>query len=783
MARSVTFNGITRYRPGAIVRVNNEAANQIGITSSGAMALIGEADGGEPGSVSGLVSLRDPSRATDLFRSGPLVDAIKLAFQSSGDPLIPGGAAEVVIYKTNASTQSQVNLPSATINVVNTTVSGGASTTTNVDVAATLVASAHIGRWVEITIAALPGSPSFLRRITANTTGQITVTPALPSAPAAADVVQIRANLINVLSRDYGLHTADIQVNLDYTGATESYQMQVDFEGTTQLSPQLGGITRNYLHVVYRGGAVGASTAVVGSASTTTVIDVTAASLVNLAHVDKTFILRDSSGNLKAISKILTNGTGQITLAVALEEAPVAGDLVEIRNVTNAVAQFSGASGLATSFASTITGVVGDDLAITISATMTLRQLASAINTNPNYLATVPATINPDTTLASLFDWGASTSVNIQRSYTGTVSTTGFRQDLNEVISWINDEAQYVTATRSDDDALDGGDLNAVDYPDTTGDPLPWMFQLYGGARGISANSDFQAGLDACLLRVIDEVVPLIDEDLTNEGNGSTATWAAVSQQLAEHVHEARGVAGKERGGWIGFQGDKDEILAASISINDPDVQMTAQYPTIVGIDGDLVEKGPRELAVMGASMRLGVPEVGEPLTNKFLRVSAVTQDSSWDPSDTTDSADMIINGVMFCETVAGQGTRWVRDLTTWVRDDNLALSEGSVRDVVRFVAYGLRVLIERRFTGRKATPATISSIKDAVSSQLEAYRSGNIIVDSTDPATGATIRAYYGLKVTSSGDIVTISVGFFPVPGINFELIDLAVSIASQSA
>jgi hypothetical protein len=778
MARSVSFNGITRFRPGAITRINSEAANQIGITSSGALAIVGEAEGGAPGAVSGLVSLRDPSRATDLFRSGPIVDAIKLAFQSSGDPLIPGGAAEVVVYKTNQSVQSQVNLPSTSINVINTTVSGGASTTTAIDVAAVLVASAHIGRWVEITIAALPGTPTFLRRITANTTSQITVTPALPSAPAAADVVQIRANLINIESRDYGLHTTGIEVNLDYNATDESYQVSTEFEGATQLSPTLGGQARNYLHVVYRGGSV-ADTSVVVSGSTTTVVNVTPASLIAAAHNNQTFILRDSSG----ISRITTNGTGSVTLATALSAVPVVGDLVEIRAVTNAVGQFNGASGVATSFATTITGVSGDNLSITITALMTLRELAAAINTNTNYVATIPASINPDTTLASEFDWGSSTSINLQTSYSGTVATTGFRQDITEVLDWINEEAQYITASRSTTDALDGGDLNAVDYPDSTGDALPWTFQLYGGSRGISANSNFQAGLDTLLLRIVDEVVPLIDQDLTNEGNGSTATWAAVSAQLYDHVSAARGTVGKERGAWIGVRGTKSAVITAANGINDPDIAIVAQNPTVVGVDGNLTAKGPRELAVMGASMRLGVPEVGEPLTNKFLRVSSLTQDSSWDPSDVTDSADMILNGVMFAETIAGQGTRWVRDLTSWIRDDNLALSEGSVRDVVRFVAYGLRTLIERRFTGRKATPATIASIKDTVASQLEVYRTGNIIVDSTDPATGATIKAYYGLKVTSSGDVVTISVGFFPVPGINFELIDLAVSIASQSA
>lgn len=781
MARSVTYNGITRFRPGAIVKVNNDAANQIGITASGSLAIVGEATGGAPGSLAGLVSLRDASRAVDLYRSGPLVDAIKLAIQSSGDALIAGGASEVVIYKTNASTQSQVNLPSTTINVVNTTASAG-STTTSVNVAATLVASAHIDRWVEITIAALPGAPSFLRRITANTTTAITVTPALPSAPAAADVVQIRANLLNVKSRDYGAHTAGISVNMDYNPTDESYQVSTSFEGLTQLSPTLGGLARNYLHVVYRGGSVTDSSVVVAG-STVSTVNVTPASLVAAAHVSQTFILRDASGNLKAISKITTNGTGDITLAVNLSAVPVVGDLVEIRGVTNAVGQFSGASGLANQFATTITGVTGDNLAITITPTMTLRELAGLINTNTNYVATIPTAINPDTSLASEFDWSASTSINLQRSYTGTVSTLGFRQDLNEVLDWINVEAQYIVATRSVTDVVDGGDLNAVDYPDSTGDALPWTFQLYGGIRGISANSDFQAGLDKLLLRPISQVVPLIDQDLTNEGNGSTATWTAVSAQLSSHVASARGAVGKFRGAVIGSRGTKAQIITNANSINDPDVQMTAQSPTIVGVDGSLVAKGPRELAVMAASMRLGVPEVGEPLTYKFLRVSSLTQDSSWDPSDETDAADMILNGVLFAETIQQQGTRWVRDLTTWVRDDNLALSEGSVRDIVRNVADAIRTKVESRFTGRKALPATVAAVKDAVSSELEVKRTGNIIVDSTDPATGAFVRAYYGLKVTSSGDIITISVGFFPAPGINFELIDLAVSVASQSA
>jgi hypothetical protein len=188
-------------------------------------------------------------------------------------------------------------------------------------------------------------------------------------------------------------------------------------------------------------------------------------------------------------------------------------------------------------------------------------------------------------------------------------------------------------------------------------------------------------------------------------------------------------------------------------------------------------------LAVMAASMRSGVQEVAEPLTHKLVRSSGMTQDATWDPGDLTDANEMIINGVLFTETIDGVGTRWVRDLTTWVADDNLAYSEGSIRDAVRFVAYGLRTTLVERFTGKKAAPSTIANVKDAAATFLELTRQDDIIVDSTDPTTGSTIKAYHNLKVTSSGDTVRINVGIFPVPGINFQLTDIYLQLPTQSS
>lgn len=786
MARSVTFNGITRFRPGGITRINAEALNQIGVTAGGVLGLIGEADGGAPGSVSGLVALRDPADASSLFRSGPLVDAIKLAFQSSGDPLIPGGAAQVVVYKTNNSTGSAVQVPDLANALYSAVVAQAGSTTTLLNAPAAtfpVALDALEGRWLIIQLSALAGSPTYLRRITASTATSVTITPALPAAPVSGvDTFDVYATLMEVSSRDYGLHTSTISVSIDYNPADESYQVATTADEEEQISPTLGGNLRNYLHVLYRGGAPQyAVPAAIASATSSVILPV--APMVAGAFNNMTLVVKDSFGNVRATNKIATNTITDINLVVPLSFVPDVTDVFEVFAATNAVGTINGANGVASSFSTAITGVSGDNLSITIPAGMTIRQLAAAINANPNYVATIPPAINGDTALATAFDFGSSTSINLQFSFSGTTSTLGFRQDLQEIVSWINSTSAYLTAARYTEDALDGADGLTFDYPSTTGDPSPFAFQLYGGTRGISSNSDFQDGFDRMLLRVVDEVVPLIDQDLINEGFSSTATWEAVSAQLVDHVTAARGAAGLERGGWLGFRGNKTQIIQAANNVNDADIALVAQSPTVVGATGDLVLKGPRELAVMGASMRLGVNEIGEPLTNKYLRASALTQDSSWNPSSVTDSGDFIQNGVMFAEVIPGQGTKWVRDMTTWVKDDNLAFSEGSVRDVVRYVAYNLRKTIESRFTGRKATPATIASVKDTAASLLETFRTANIIVDSTDPATGATIRAYYNLKVFSTGDIIRLNVGIFPVPGINFELIDIYLSLPTQSA
>ena len=418
----------------------------------------------------------------------------------------------------------------------------------------------------------------------------------------------------------------------------------------------------------------------------------------------------------------------------------------------------------------------GDDLTIPFTTGMTIRQLVTAINANANYVASIPSGINGDVAVAAEFDFGPNTLSSILNS--ALLSTDfGYRQDIQALVNYHNTQSERLTAVRST-----GGLLDGCCPPNALAAPV----FMADGVRGISTNTDFQNGHDDLLKVRANSVVPIIDEDLINEGFSSTATFSAVAAQLGAHVVAARGVAQNiagERGGFMGMQGTKSALIAQANLFNDTDVQILGQNTIALNSAGDLETFSPRMFAVQAASMRAGVSEVAEPLTHKFIRTSGITQDASWDPADTTDANDLIIGGVLFAESIDGLGTRWVRDLTTHVQDDNLAFTEGSVRDAIRFTSFGLRTTLVNKFTGKKAAPATPESVKDAASSFLELLRGDDIIVDSKDPATGATIRAYHNLKVTLTGDVLKVNVGIFPVVGINFTLNEIFLQLPTQAA
>jgi hypothetical protein len=123
MAINVSFNGATIYKPGAYSKVSIDLGGGFPLSPTGLVAIFGEAAAGAPGSSvanisSNVFSPEQIPQIKQLYRSGPIVDAVNFLFAPGADGAIPGGAQAVYIYKTNASVRASLTLtgyPSAVV--------------------------------------------------------------------------------------------------------------------------------------------------------------------------------------------------------------------------------------------------------------------------------------------------------------------------------------------------------------------------------------------------------------------------------------------------------------------------------------------------------------------------------------------------------------------------------------------------------------------------------------------------------------------------------------------
>ena len=113
-----TFNGATIIKPGAYTKIVVENLTGFPLQPTGAVGIIGEAVGGQP-HVLDIISGTDIQSAKARYKSGPIADALELIANPSNDPRIANGASKIIIYKTNAGTQSALSLKNKAASPVN----------------------------------------------------------------------------------------------------------------------------------------------------------------------------------------------------------------------------------------------------------------------------------------------------------------------------------------------------------------------------------------------------------------------------------------------------------------------------------------------------------------------------------------------------------------------------------------------------------------------------------------------------------------------------------------
>lgn len=865
MSRTISFGGVTQTRPGALTRINTNALTGVPTTATGIVALLGEADKGPPGEI---VEITDPVVGLETFGTGPLADAVKLAFDPSGDTRIPGGAFKVLAYKTNNSTKSALSFYGST-GLATSTIKTGSSVTAVKFTAGGLPNGTVLKDfWVRVS---LTGGGYDYRRIASVEGGEtINLVSALTSV-TTGNAITIFHNEIDIQSLNYGTDANNIHASITEEQITVADGTSTESFTITELLDKY----KNTFRMMYTGGAIAKSGKAYGnvSAASSTVVRFTAQSGAGSGAVDGDLnnkILEIPSlglrrkigasdwdpGSAGADVVDITFASGhELTSAQA---AALGTSTVRVLDVTSATALVFGKAGQAQGIVTYINGVESFKYKFPTSPTpQTLSSFESVVEAGNPYIITVEDGVNAsllqmkdlsfatnDSKTNSIggvncavdirFDTGVVTnSTNFERGAYGLVELFGEKitlvnasrettevaiQDSTGVTdtgcttsslivtpspSWTTDQhkgkwvtisSQTVFITSNTSDTLkvfpelssapsSGVSLVIYNYGNGSG-ALDLVDDTYltGGTRGISTNASFSSGFDALLLERHNHIVPLIDQDLINEGNGSTATWSSVSGQLLEHVSAARLNAKNECGGYIGLKGTKSQIKSALLSLNDADVQLTSQRLERLNASSEMTILPYWSSAVSAAGMRAGAESVGEPLTYKFVKTSSISQDSSWSPSRASDVNELVGAGLLFIEK-ADQGFRWVRDMTTWVKNDNIAFMEGSTRDVVRYIAYDFRKTLEDQFTGLRGTPTTLSDIRNFCSTKLNLYRDSSIITPSYDTEGIYVPNGWRKLRVFANGNTVTVRVEIYPVIGISFELLDITLQQVSLSA
>jgi hypothetical protein len=816
MSRSVLFNGAVLIRAGGATKVDASAFQNLGLGGVGNVGLIGEADGGEPNVVQ---LFRTPQSMVEAYRAGALADAADLAFRPMNDLRVPGGASVVMACKVNQATRSSKTLKNGADDVVTIqSIDYGAHTLKiSVEVATSgggkiiefvfedgvdkkTETSSVLGATAEFTVKYNGAGSACTMTITSTQiTTSVTGGPGGENLTIPFTTYSTLNEIINFINNSAGgVYTAVAVTKNPFTflGADLDRVTAVDIKTlTTSFYAKLYRIiewvnSNSALVTATRtpatttaatsGASPGTSTTttfnltpadtllvkVNGVGAQTATFDATAATVPGgggtfSAMAAETFAVQFESGDVQTV----TFGTeASLALAVALINTQIRGgravenagqvDLVsDVRGTGSKVTTSAVAAGVTSKLGipnSTVANGTGDVANIDAVTLAEAKALIEADITTPGLTFTWDSYNHP---ILTSLTTGLTSTIEV----TGGSARTIFGFDLLE-------HAGSVAGSP-------GGSL----APDDSAAAF-----LTGGTRGTSTNTNWQDGLDLLGRVRVNELAPLISQDLANEGYGSTATFASVAAMVDSHVAYYSSTKGKsERQAYIGMKGTKTQILAQAGTLQSPHTVLTAQRVTRSDHTGTLKEFDEWGLAVIAAGGRAG-SNMGEPLVYKNIRSSGLAQDSSWNPED--DGDDMVLGGVTFAFAPPNQGYKFDRVITTFTKLDNDAYVEESIVMGWKNVAYELRTQLENIFTGVRGLPSTIENIKIAASRILEAFRQEGQIVDSilTD---GSTLRAYRELYVTLDGDIARLSVIVSPVSGINFQLSTLFLVPATIAA
>jgi len=339
--------------------------------------------------------------------------------------------------------------------------------------------------------------------------------------------------------------------------------------------------------------------------------------------------------------------------------------------------------------------------------------------------------------ISDMDDKAATTVIGAAASFTG---------DLAALVAAINARSALVEADAA---------AAATGVPDNTASPV----FLSGGVEGTTAFADWQGALDVLRDTFANTVVALTDD-------------AAVHAAVKAHCVYMGGQGGQERDAVLGAPSGTTKAAAKTLAqaLNTRHVRLCIQDIVRFNTDGEEEQFPPYFSACLAAGQQAGSP-VGTSLTRKYVDVLDVIGQSSYNIQD--DSDEMIDSGLCMLQYKDNIGWRWLRNVTTYLIDDNPAYVEAAVNEAVNFVAYNLRVNLEAAI-GKKAFAGSANAIADIAIATL---------IEMANPNGQFAITAWRNLTVEITGDVAKVDLEVAPVQSTNFVTTTIHLVNASFAA
>jgi hypothetical protein len=743
MAINVSFNGATIYKPGAYSKVSIDLGGGFPLSPTGLIAIFGEAAAGAPGSSvpnisDNVFSPEQIPQIKQLYRSGPIVDAVNFLFAPGADGAIPGGAQAVYIYKTNASVRAALALANTwgSVRALEYGVGGNKLTYKNVLVPATSATTTSSAPF-SLAGGAADTNTLVLRIQGADADNTFTV-------PASTTT---RALLQTALT-SAGNWSGGLPSGVGFTvGGASDAAATVTISRSSASNPQREGAGRNFELV--SGSLLGTGAGKISIA----------AGLVSSSSEDQAVITISNKRDLVSESSAL-GGTIVIKLGrsgVDNTDPQVTINATQILLKNNSV----------------------NEHALNIADFATLSELASYINTSTSgkWAAVVSSNLLSQQSPAIL-DRVTALGANAS-SLNAADLPAQIKKDAKDVRDFF---------AQSSSTSLITGANSFVGLPDAASEVY-----LAGGAAGATSTGDVTNALTVFEKIRVNSIVPLMSRDASDDiadgltDPASSYTIAGIHQSVKTHCSlMATTKRRSERQGYLSLKDTYANCKDRAADIADSRQQLVIQDINQVNSDGAIQWFQPWALACLLAGARGGSP-IGNPMTNKYLNCSGIRQTAQpmstseedivmdFDPDTMYD--DAIQSGITFLEHPQSGGFKVVVDNTTYGRDGNWVYNRANVLYAADVLAFDFRTQLENIYVGLKNTIAA-AEVKSTCESILATYLAQGITVSTADAKGG-----FKQLVVQITGNVINVSVVVKLVEGIDFVLADITLQRAQNSA